>query len=57
MYNIESCCFVMMLSNVSVISNGVSNVSIFYTVVELCYMANGGDNPLPLLFSYQQYTV
>ena len=55
--NIESCCFVTVLSNVSVISNGVSNVSIFDTVVELCYLANGGDNPLPLLSSYQQYTV
>ena len=57
MNNIESCCFVTVLSNVSVISNGVSNVSIFDTVVELCYLANGGDNPLPLLSSYQQYTV
>ena len=28
-YNIVSCCFVTVLSNVSVISNGVSNVSIF----------------------------
>ena len=29
-YNIESWCFVMVLSHVSVISNGVSNVSIFW---------------------------